>query len=203
MKKQEQKVLRIAVKAIESFVRDWQRSPFEYNTEIDIQAEIYSRLVKKLQLRKALIKKIKYNVGLIGYKSSTQKYRKICCEYPTYYYRKGRKRYCYPDIILYRGDIKDAVDKKIGVNYPMLLACEIKYETESGCGSGKEYRQMDINKLNRLLKQRNNKKINGTEYALFLNFKRRADITSKKATIIAKRTEIKKLGCILPLRKGA
>jgi len=186
------KIVSIISNVIEKFIRDWQESPFEYNTEIDIQAEIYSRLVRQLKLNKELIVKLKYDyIKLQTYKGKMLSYRRVSCEYPTYYKSK-RKKCCYPDIIIYRNAKNPPPDNKEGINFPMLLVCEIKYETESGGDFKIENRQADVKKLKYLLKQRKDTTINGTEYALFLNFIRKTKISNKKFIISLKRGQVKR-----------
>jgi len=157
--KRENKIVSIISNVIEKFIRDWQESPFEYNTEIDIQAEIYSRIVKQLKLRKKLILELQYDyIKLQTYKGKMLSYRRASCEYPVYYKNKRKKR-CYPDIIIYRDISNPPPDSKEGINCPMLLVCEIKYETESGGDFKIENRQADVKKLKYLLKQRKDKTI--------------------------------------------
>lgn len=199
----EYEIVTMVSKIIEEFIKDWQKSPFEYNTEIDIQAEIYCRLINQLKLYKSLTYKGVYRVQLNGYKDKSQVYRRISCEYPTYYYKKRRKNYCYPDIIIYRGDINNAPDNKDGINFPMLLACEIKYETESGGDFNIEHRQADLRKLQYLINQKDNKTINGTEYALFLNFIRKKKVSKRKFTVTLKSGKVKRYDIVpLPPKGG-
>lgn len=178
--KGENKIISIVSNVIEKFIRDWQESPFEYNTEIDIQAEIYSRLVSQLKLHKELILELKYDsIKLQTYKGKMLYYRRAACEYPTYYYKNKKKEHCYPDIIIYRDISNLPPDNKKEINCPMLLVCEIKYETESGGDFKTEKRRSDVKKLKYLLKQRKEPAIHGTEYALFLNFIRKTEVAKK------------------------
>lgn len=188
--KVENNIVSTVSNVIEKFIRDWQKSPFEYNTEIDIQAEIYSRLVKQLKLRKKLMLELQYNcIKLQTYKGKILSYRRVSCEYPTYYKNKIKKR-CYPDIIIYRDMSNPPPDSKEGKNCPMLLVCEIKYETESGGDFKIENRQADVKKLEYLLRQSKDTAINGTEYALFLNFIRKTRISNKKIIVSLKRRKV-------------
>ena len=195
----EKQIVTLSKNVIEKFIYDWQKSPFEYSTEIDIQAEIYSRLAEELKLKNTLLFKNKYDsIKLETYKEE-QIYRRIACEYPTHYFdEEGKRKYCQPDIIIYRGDIEGVPpDNKDGFNFPMLLVCEIKYETESGGDFDREHRQADVKKLNRLLDQRK-EEINGTEYALFLNFIRKNKISDRKWNMSCELGKVSQYDNIIP-----
>lgn len=182
----EKKIVKAMEKEIIAFIKEWRRAPFMWNRESDIQVEIASRLKSVLQKAGKLTKKANFKINLQGYKGKPQKYSSICCEEVTYYRSKGKIKWYYPDIVVFddlcepysKNNLPGDVDKKGSwpqVNWPMLLVCEIKYESESYGDFHKENRTADIAKLNRLLKQNGDPKINGTKYAFFLNFERKKE----------------------------
>lgn len=174
----ERTVVEIADDQIKKFIRDWQKSPYEWNTEIDIQAEIYSRLVRQFKLHNVLIGKIKYKVVLDKFNNTLQSYRRVYCE-PFVYYKKNKhdkKRSCYPDIVIYRdlANPKHPPDSNSNkkINFPILIAIEIKYENEWSGDFQPSHKKSDIAKMRYLIKQRQDKRILGAEYAWCLNFNR-------------------------------
>ena len=149
---------------IEHFIENWSDSPFEWQTEIDIQVEIASRLRQAFKDRKQLIQKARY--GYIR-KGQLQEYSRVCCEWSTNYNDSSGKRYfCKPDIIVY-DDIADSnnpPDLDREKNWPMLWVCEIKYQTED---NSPQYKEWDTEKIKYLLEQ------NETKFACRLYFNRK------------------------------
>lgn len=204
MKKQQEdkRIIVIAQSVINNFIADWRIYPFEYNTEIDIQAEIYSRLVQKLREENLLTFMAKYDVCLESHRNECQRYRRVCCEYPTFYYKNKERKRCNPDIIVYcdPDDSNNPVDKnmKEEINLPMLLVCEIKYETEWGGDFHPEHREKDVRELECLLRQRTDMTINGTEYALFLDFARKREVSNQEIIVSLEKDKVSDHRKIIP-----
>ncbi len=139
----------IIQKEIKKFIKDWQRSPYRWNTEVDIQIEIVNRLSNVFKVHKILEQKAVYEVMNERTKEEVTS-RRICCEWPTHYYDKKRKKvHCKPDIIVY-DDLKDPKNppsNKNGRNDPMFWVCEIKYKTDWGGDYQKRTREHDIEKI--------------------------------------------------------
>lgn len=169
------RIVQIIQAEIEKFIKDWQQSPYCWNTEVDIQAEIVHRLSNVFGTHKILEQKAFYKV-MNGESKEWVVYRRVSCEWPTYYYcsKKNKKVRRKPDIVVY-DDLKDPENppsNKDGVNDPMFWVCEIKYKTDWGGDQHKSNREYDIKKLKGLLRQCGNSKIEGTKYACFLDFDR-------------------------------
>ncbi len=174
MVRREEKIVSIVWDVIKRFIKNWQKSPYEWETEMDIQAEIYSRLARRFKLDKILKQKLKYDDVIKQFRNRPQTYRRVYCAPQTYYKTKsGKIEKCKPDIVIYRGDVDNPPpDNKKRINFPMLLVCELKYETDWSGDSLPENKRHDIYKMESLVKQRGNKIINGTEYACCLRFYR-------------------------------
>ena len=134
----QKKIISIAWKQVENFIKDWQKSPFEYSTERDIQADIASRLKGAYKIKNwhTLLIKSKNRHTPKPYDKQGFICSRVCCE-PGYYHKKGefpRK----PDIVVL-DDLKSPEhlpdeDKKGNRiryrNYKALWVCEIKYYHE-------------------------------------------------------------------------
>jgi len=150
----------------EQFIEDWRNSPYEWQTEIDIQAEIASQLRQSLKNKDKLI----MTVGGYEYirRGKMQDYSRVCCEWSTNYDLNGEKKCCQPDIIVYEDteDSNNLPDKDPKKNWPMLWVCEIKYQTEDKDVS-KQSKSWDTDKMVYLLKQ------NESRYGCILYFNRK------------------------------
>jgi len=161
----ENKLIEIIYETVEKFIGDWRNSPYEWETEIDIQCEIANRLRQLIKSWGLLILKASYDYIRNG---RQQEYSRVCCEPGTNYNdsnRDGSRNDCKPDIVVY-DDIDDPdnpPDLTPERNWPMLWACEIKYQTEDNCVS----QNWDIEKMKYLLKQ------DETKYACCLYFNRK------------------------------
>lgn len=161
-------LIELIYQEIENFIRDWQASPYEWNTEVEMQAEIYNRLVKKLISN--LIQKAKYKVKDDRFKEG-QNYRRICCEPLIFYLDKsGEICHCFPDIVVYDDiDNPDSPpDFRGEANWPMLWVCEIKYQNEFSGGTSRDNKNWDSEKIKYLLEYEKGK----AKFACFLDFDR-------------------------------
>jgi len=154
---------------VDTFIHDWQNSPYEWNTEIELQAEIYGRIVN--MLRDFLIQKAKYKVKDERF-LDMQKYRRVSCEPATNYRDKnGVLLYGFPDIVVYDDFPNPESPPDFSSrekNWPMLWVCEIKYQNEfyGGCSTGQK--KWDIEKMQYLMEYNEGK----TRYACCLDFDR-------------------------------
>lgn len=167
----EPEVMNLIWRAVEDFIHIWQDSPYEWNTEVDLQVEIVGRLKKafkkygSMHLQWAKYKEVK-NKGF----EKGQLYNRIYCEPSIWYqYEGGVRAKCLPDIVIY-DDIdnpEDPPDEKNKINWPMLWVCEIKYQNEFNYALGDK--KWDVDKIKYLLQQ----ELDGAKYACCLNFHRR------------------------------
>lgn len=178
----QQKLIRVTKNIINNFVKEWRKSPYEWETEMDIHAEIYNRLVREFEKQNWLKMRLKYDdVKDERFTGRSQTYRRIGCKPKTYFKYKGKRIIRYPDIVIY-SDIPDPdnpPDKTKDINFPMFLTIEIKYQTEWSGDWNPYNKKVDVAKMKWLIKQANDKTINGTRYAWCLNFYRPKDKTAK------------------------
>lgn len=167
----ENKLIDIIYETINKFIKDWRNSPYEWETEIDIQCEIASRLRQAIKSHGVLISEASYDYIRDG---KRQQYSRLSCE-PRIYYNDSNgdgKRYnCRPDIVVF--DVIDnpdlPPDVEPGKNWPLLWVCEIKYQTEDNYALQDE--DWDNKKMNYLLEQRE------TKYVCCLYFNRKEMVT--------------------------
>ena len=145
----ERRLVNIAWKQLEKFICDWKHSPYKWDTERDIQAELASRLKQaygKLNDYKAHYKRW----ATKGYR---QRYSRVCCE-PLVHYGKRIRHPSKPDIVVFK-DLEDPKlppdDGKGKKNRPILWLCEIKYNTEMTANPTNPKKDWDIAKLKYLI----------------------------------------------------
>ncbi len=134
-------------KTVDVFLKDWEASAFQYETEADIHFELASRLKGELKEAGRMTQNVYYekydwiDVSLLG-----------CC-YPIEFDENDpSKSYCLPDIqVLKLADDPyhpyDSIGRK---NWPALWICEIKYKTELQSTQYKKYWNNDEEKLRRI-----------------------------------------------------
>jgi hypothetical protein len=174
-KKQRKELVDIAWGELERFIKEWQRAPFAWNKERDVQVELASRIKSAIEKRgkgsyKANYKCIRDKVK--GFDDG-QEFSRLCCEPLVYYeYEKDKRDICYPDIV-----ICDAPENPASPgepwrkkrNEPIIWVCEIKYQREWKKPYSPEEKDVrDLEKIKCLFKQ----KEDGTEYACWLNMSR-------------------------------
>lgn len=152
----ENEMVKIAEREIEKFAKEWMVTPYAWESETDVHAEIYMRI--KLSLRK------KFPLGKYKYKGMRREefFDWVYCKPKTYI--KGAN---YPDLVIYKdtGMRRNVGDRE---NDPMLWVCEIKYITEWSSLLSKESVENDIKKLKYLL----GRKEGGTDYACYMILRR-------------------------------
>jgi uncharacterized protein with PIN domain len=165
----------IAENEVKELVKEWKKDPYLWDSEADIQGELYVRIKEKLKKFKKI--KGRYEKWM----NHDAHFNMIYCNPLTYI--EGRQHY-HPDIVIYEGD--DFVDDD-NKNDPMLWVCEIKYKREWGGDWEEKHRTYDKNKLQQLLRQYKNPKIHGTKYAYFLELVREEEkATAKYGQVLLK-----------------
>jgi len=168
----ENKLIQIIYETVEKFIRDWRNSPYEWETEIDIQCEIANRLRQVIKSNGVLILEASYDYIRNG---KRKKYSRVSCE-PRIYYNDSNgdgKRYsCRPDIVVFDAiDNPDSPpDAEAEKNWPLLWVCEIKYQTEDNYAP--QDKNWDSKKMNYLFKQ------DETKHACCLYFNRKEMVTN-------------------------
>ncbi|MBU4304370.1 MAG: hypothetical protein KJ893_01895 [Candidatus Omnitrophica bacterium] len=157
IKKHEKQIVEIAEGEINKFIKKWIKTPYAWESETDVHAELYMNI--KRSLHKKGFKPIKCKYKNIV---DAECFDGIYCK-PTTYFKKAN----YPDIVIYKG-----TDKKYKLgdreNEEMLWVCEIKYFTDWSSSLYKESVENDIRKLKHLLSL----KEKGTDYATYLILQR-------------------------------
>ena len=137
-------LVQIAWDAVDAFLGDWQKLPLKWGNEVDVQAELASRLDQAYRL---IGKDLVYGnyPKIEKHLKDKQVYRRVMCE-PKMVLRNGRR--AYPDIVVWEdiGDIDRPPDVDGARNWPVLWACEIKYRYSGG-------EDEDIGKLSRFVRQ--------------------------------------------------
>jgi hypothetical protein len=175
-RQQQKELVKIAHTQIEQFIKDWQKSPYIWEKEADVQIEIASRIKHALKKCKMDIYWAKYRKYVMKGHERGQIYSRVCCE-PKVFYQETRNKteVCRPDIVIW-DSLKDAaspdetLDKK-RINYPLLWVCEIKYRPPWKKDDTARKKAWDLDKMKYLLQQEG-----GTKHAcwLHINFKRAA-----------------------------
>lgn len=136
----------VAWDVVNTFLRDWQTSPYRWAQEIDVQVELASRLSTVLRQlgRDSLL--ANYRVGAIPGFETNQRWSRVTCEPVVKYTFTDQRTYkCKPDIVLW-DDIRDANNPPDEEHFPILWACEIKYTSQ-------EPADWDLQKLRFLVRQ--------------------------------------------------
>ena len=86
-----EKIVNTAEKVIDEFVKEWERSPYLWETEADVHGELYKRI------KSAIHKK---NVHKYDDMARKEYFERVYCKYKTYISGWGQNPY-YPDIIIF------------------------------------------------------------------------------------------------------
>jgi hypothetical protein len=139
----EKEMIKIAEREIREFVDEWKKKPYLWESESDIHGDIYMRIKNSLHKKFPPNKKYKYK----------EKDRKECldwiyCKPPIVKAEKRKRRWCYPDIVIfkYNEENNDCIKDR-----PIWI-CEIKYIT-NWSGTLSNGVRNDIKKLERWLDQ--------------------------------------------------
>jgi hypothetical protein len=155
-------LVQIAWDVVNNFILDWQKQPYRWGIEREIQAEIYSRLSNAYNLIGKGAIKGNYKGAIKGYEHN-QIWNRVACESKiNYKYKDGKTYHCFPDLIVWDEIENSDSPPKENENWPMLWLCEIKANSSNRViGSDKDW---DVEKLEYLLTQ------NYVRHALWLNF---------------------------------
>ena len=161
----ERKIIKIAEAEIEKFAKEWAKTPYAWESEADIHAELYMRIKSHVNKKypPAEHKSCWKENGKI--ELFKEVFDWVYCKPKTYI--KAMNNCCYPDLAIYKEKTSGHPIKE-RENEPMLWVCEIKYITDWSSLLSIESIENDIKKLTQLL----NQKKDGTEYACYLIFRR-------------------------------
>lgn len=190
-KEKEKKIIKIAEREIKKFVKEWKKDPYLWESELDVHAELYSKIKKALCSAGFKPRKSRCPFtenGRIKQLPTEEKFNWIYCAPKTYI---KNKRNQHPDLVIYKDTKEITID---GTNCPMLWVCEIKYMTEWSSDVTVGIVNEAIDGLKDLLKQKNDK-IKGADrtYLLVLmrwNEEKRPDIKEKINRKIERLTKI-------------
>lgn len=187
-KTSEKEIVKIAEGEIKKFVKKWIKTPYAWESETDVHAELYMRIKSSLYRKGFKLNKCKYkNIVDAEY------FDGVYCK-PTTYFKKAK----YPDIVIYKG-----VDKKYELgdreNEAMLWVCEIKYFTDWSSALYKEGVENDIRKLKRLLSL----KEKGADYAAYLILQRTKKCKSGLNRVLYRDLQLNKNNKIREILKKA
>lgn len=136
-------MVQAAYNVLDEVFEQWQKEPYRWMYEADLQAEIGGRLNQIFTLQGLGNITGEYKWALGKDKEKKHIWNRVSYRPYVYYeYEKGKESYCFPDIVIW-------ADKgKIPKNqlWPILWACELKYGS-SDDGSD------DVVKLNKLITQ--------------------------------------------------
>lgn len=161
-------LVQLAWYTVEKLVTDWAKNPYYWEQEVDIQAELRSRLALAYSLLGVDEVIAVENDPANPRNTVTYRYSRAACE-PSirYKYKDGRSYRAMPDVVVW-GDLEDPRNSPKGDDaWPILWACEIKY-TNAGPT------EWDIEKLGYLLDQ------NRIRYACWLTFSVDAELQKPK-----------------------
>lgn len=151
-------LVNIAWDTVQKFIKDWQREPYRWPMERDVQVELASRISSVYKIIGRDTVRGNYSDAIPGFEHN-QNWNRVSCEHTlSYIYKDGKRYRCHPDIIIWDDiDNPDSPPDAAGDrNWPMLWLCEIKLR-------GDEEESWDIEKMKYLLTQRD------TKYACWLN----------------------------------
>ena len=140
-------MVQAAYNILAAVFEQWQREPYRWMRERDIQAEIGGRLTQIFTLQGLGSIKGDYGWTASGF-NREQIWSRVSYEPYVSYEYKGEASWCYPDIVIWDDISPNDPSPKYeeGESWPILWACELKY------GSGDDGK-WDIEKLGLLLDQ--------------------------------------------------
>lgn len=174
MTKNDEKRMIIAKEEIVKFSKKWFKDPYLWESEADIHAELYCKIKSSIH-KEFKYKECKCSWEENGIKKTMPKEERfdwVYCEPLTHIKIEGKRKWYYPDIVIYKNTRGKHVTKE-RENTPMLWACEIKYATEWSSDISDSDRSIknDGDKLMGLLKQKDSE-TKGTDSACLLVFSR-------------------------------
>lgn len=151
-------IVDIAWDAISHLIDDWQKTPYLWEKELDIQIELASRLQRILrELGRGEIE-ANYKNAIMGHEK--QLWSRVNCEPGIQYLYNGESYTCHPDLVIW-DDIEDPDNPPDNwSDWKILFALELKYFAKP------DTENWDIKKLRYLIDQRKIK------YGCWLNIRR-------------------------------
>lgn len=128
-------LLEISEIVIKEFIGDWQKTPYCWLQEIDIQVELVLRFREKL---KQFSKKLLIEARHSHEPNKQHLFHRVTCE-P--YVKLPTRSWIHPDIVIW-SDQQSDVDINSG-KYPINLICEIKYSYDEIDTTGDKKRLKD------------------------------------------------------------
>lgn len=186
--------VQLAWNIVEQFIKDWKKDPYYYDNEFSIQAEIYTRIKKALELIGEQNVKANYHEKWIPkIYEDKQNWCRVSAE-PYFIYDKINNYYCHPDIVIWNDCAKNTGLKWYnGKNWPAQWICEIKVDSKINTVT-KDGTNWDIEKMKQLIRS------GDVQYGCWLNFIYSLEPTN--ATNIDWEYEIKgklwKINCYFP-----
>lgn len=112
---------------IEQFLLEWQKRPRFWYTEVDVQAELSTRLRNFFGLQ-GLNSVFANYPEESGDLTGLQEWARITCE-PTLYYKYENYEdcECRPDLVIWDDADQTSPPDAVKGNWPVIWACEIKY----------------------------------------------------------------------------
>ncbi len=156
--------VQLAWNIVEQFIKDWKKDPYYYDNEFSIQAEIYTRIKKSLELIGEQNVKANYDEKWIPKTyADKQNWCRVSAE-PYFMYDKINKCYCHPDIVIWGDCAKNSGLKWYnGKNWPAQWICEIKVDSKTKTPSNDD-ENWDIEKMKQLIGS------DDVQYGCWLNF---------------------------------
>lgn len=156
----QKKLINIAWREVEEFIKDWLASPTKWLNERDIQLEVASRIKRRCKQEGQETIWARYTDKRYGERFLKEgiTMTRVSCESPVYYRpRKNQHEIYRPDVILYddiphpEKPFEEHYSKKR--NDPMIWVCELKYfpPWKSVYHSTDK---RDLDKLKKLLRQK-------------------------------------------------
>jgi hypothetical protein len=145
-------LVEVAWEVLAQLIGDWQENPYRWSKEIDVQAELATRLDKVYRLLSRGTARANYKNAIAGFKGK-QFWSRVCCEPTVQCQWKGERVLCSPDVAVF-DDIPDPnspPDANEAGRFPLLWACEIKLDARSDAQSPEGW--SDLAKMTTLLKE--------------------------------------------------
>ena len=122
----------IVWRVIDQFIEDWRETPNNWINEIEIQAELYSRIKQAFRLMNIDNIEANYYKDGKGKGNIVKEFWSRVSLEPKIYY-PDEKNVCHPDIVIwdYLENPNEPPDGKVFTgNFPILIAIEIKTNAE-------------------------------------------------------------------------
>jgi hypothetical protein len=128
-------LIKLTDEVILDFITDWQKSPYCWLQEIDIQVELTTRFRLKLS------ETDRYITARHGHEPHKQnKFQRVTCE-P--YVKLTTRTWMHPDIVVWNDSFDENIRFINNGTYPIDIICEIKYSFEDPvAGQDEDYMRL-------------------------------------------------------------